>query len=87
MVQQTRKQIREILREEYNEVYEEKLKQFKPNAKIYRDLNANEPCSAFALEWRSRVAKRLGINENKLPKPSTEHDYTISELVSILKKA
>lgn len=81
----------EILRalgEAYCSVYEERPPvHIKPETRIFQDLKANEPDSTYALQWRTETARRLGINESRLPAPEHGKDYTIKELVDMISNA
>lgn len=86
--QHTEKEILNALGRAYFETYEEKPPvKITPETKIYSDLRANEPDSAYALEWRNLTARHLGIDETALPKPEHGRDYKISELVEMIRQA
>ena len=89
MVYQSRQEILRIMENAYAEVY---LEEGEKPPRISEDMHISDlgvlrEDSAFSLEWRDRVAHQLGLNSTRLPKPVEKKDYTIRELVDILKNA
>lgn len=84
----TESEILRALGQAYRNVYDERPPvAIAKDTQIFRDLKANEPDPAYALQWRAETAKLLGIDQKRLPNPEHGRDYTISELVEIISKA
>ena len=87
MMYRSPEKILDVIRQEIKDLYEEDPGVLERSQHIYKDLHLDEPDSAFALELRHRVAKRLGIKDSDFPGPIHGYDYTLGEIVDAVHTA
>lgn len=85
MVALNRGFVMDDLQEVFVDLYERMPERFDLETKIIEDLHADLPDRSFIKTWMNRVAKKSGVNENKLK--IEDKEYKIWELIEEIRKA